>query len=364
MARSSGGSVSVSDVVNELKEAKIKEIKDAQGYTAFHLGAFHGRTEICRYFVEDLGFEVDFLTAEGQTPLFHAAMGGHLATARYPVSQGASSVVPDKDGLTPLHYAAKDGQRKLVKYLLSLGVSVDIRFSHACFTPLMIAAQFGRASVMEVLLGHHANVNGTTSNDITPLLLSVCSSHLECTKLLIKAGTDLNMKCPLSKAIQRNFIAIIKCLLESGADPNVRNENKEIMEKNLADLKVKGADSFKKKEYWAAAFFYCEAIEIASMIGSDDAALFSNRSLRFLRLGIGEWALMEAVVAQSLRPEWPKAYYRIGAACMLLKEYEKACQAFTDGLRLDPTNREMKEAHREAVDCLRKSPFGGRKRVI
>ncbi|KAJ4789803.1 Tetratricopeptide repeat protein 12 [Rhynchospora pubera] len=273
----------------------------------------------------------------------------------------------------------------------------------------MIVAQFGRASVMEVLLGHHANVNGSTSNDITPLLLSVCSSHLECTKLLIKAGADLNMKFPLSKAIQRNFIAIIKCLLEIGADPNVRNEygwlpietavmgrkwdivemlfpltspvpevhdwsvqrilqyvksntfkekNKEILEKNIADLKVKGADAFKKKEYWAAAFFYCEAIEIASMLGSDDAALFSNRSLCFLRLGIGEWALMEAVVAQSLRPEWPKAYYRIGAACMLLKEYEKACQAFTDGLQLDPTNREMKEAHREAVDCLRKSPFG------
>ncbi|KAJ1691819.1 hypothetical protein LUZ63_015974 [Rhynchospora breviuscula] len=330
MARSSGASVSVSDqrkarklleaassgnlpllkdVVNELKEAKIKQIKDAQGHTAFHLGAFHGRTEICRYFVDDLGFEVDFLIAEGQTPLFHAAMGGHLATARCLVSQGANPVVPDKDGLTPLHYAAKDGQRKLVKYLLSLGVSVDIRFSHACFTPLMTAAQFGRASVMEVLLGHHANVNDTTSNDITPLLLSVCSSHLECTKLLIKAGADLNMKCPLSKAIQRNFIAIIKCLLESCADPNVRNEygwlpietavmgrkwdivemlfpltspvpevhdwsvqgilqyvksntfkekNKEIMEKNLADLKVKGADSFKKKEYWAAAFFYCE----------------------------------------------------------------------------------------------------------
>jgi hypothetical protein len=33
----------------------------------------------------------------------------------------------------------------------------------------------------------------------------------------------------------------------------------------------------------------------------------------------GDHALQDAVTAQTLRPSWPKAYYRMGAAFMLLK---------------------------------------------
>ncbi|KAJ4789817.1 ankyrin repeat family protein [Rhynchospora pubera] len=394
---------------NGLADA-IKEIKDANGDSAFHLAAYHGRTEICHYFLQDLGFPVDFLTAKGETPFFHAAMGGQVATARYLISHGANHVVSDRNGMTPLHCAAKYGHGKLVKYLISLGVPVDITVNYATGAPLIVAAQFGQASAMEVLLEHHADANGATSADFTPLFLSIFGGSLECTKLLIKAGADVNLKCPLLMAAShKGSIEIVKCLLEAGADPNVRNEygwlpveraamdgkldivemlfplttpvpevpcwsvhgllqyvntdafedkNKEILRKLLEDLKVKGANSFKKAEYLAAICFYNKAIEIDSGMGSGDAALFSNRSLCWLRVGEGYCALKDAIMAQTLRPEWPKAYYRIGAAMMLLEDYEPASQAFMDGLRLDPTNIEIKNAHREAVDCLRKSRSG------
>ncbi|KAJ1691821.1 hypothetical protein LUZ63_015976 [Rhynchospora breviuscula] len=258
-----------------------------------------------------------------------------------------------------------------------------------------MAALCGQASTVEVLLQHHADVNGATSTDYTPLFSSVYAGSLECTKLLIKAGADLNSKCPLDMAIYKGSIEIVKCLLEAGADPNVCIENgwlpieravmfgkwdiveilfpltspipevhdwsvdgilqyaksngfkekcKAIWEKNLADLKVKAADSFKKEEY---------AIEI----DSGDAALYSNVSLCMHRMGDGEMALKDALIAQRSRPEWPKAYYRIGAAFMLLEEYEEASQAFMDGLILDPTNVETEKAHMEAMDCLKKSHF-------
>jgi tetratricopeptide (TPR) repeat protein len=52
-----------------------------------------------------------------------------------------------------------------------------------------------------------------------------------------------------------------------------------------------------------------------------DASLFSNRSLCWLRLGDGEHALLDAQQCKAMRPQWPKAWYREGAALSLLKVY-------------------------------------------
>ncbi|KAJ4789814.1 tetratricopeptide repeat (TPR)-containing protein [Rhynchospora pubera] len=402
-AASSGNLRVLKEVVKELNENQIKRIRNEIGLSALHLAAFHGRTEICQYFVQDLAFPVDFLTPLGETPLSQAAMCGHVATARYLISQGANTVAPNGEGSTPLHYAARYGQDELVKYLLSLGVPVDVTCNSAVGAPLITAALFGQASIVEVLLQHHADPNGA-STDYTPLLTSIHAGSLECTKLLIKAGADLNLKCPLDMAIDKGLNDIIKCLLEAGADPNVRNAYEwlpieravmfskwdivemlfpltspvpevhdwsvhgilqyvqsnafmekydAIQKKDLADLKVKGADSFKKKEYLNAFSYYSKAIKI----DSGDAALFSNLSLCSYRMGDGEMALSDALMALRLRPRWPKAYYRIGAAYMLLEEHEKASQAFMDGLLLDPNNIEIKRAYWEAVDCSRRSHF-------
>ncbi|KAJ1691835.1 hypothetical protein LUZ63_015990 [Rhynchospora breviuscula] len=361
-AASSGNLRLLKEVVKELNEGeaqgiadKIKGITDVNGATAFHLAAYHGRTDICQYFVQDLGFPADFSSDYGDTPLFDAAMGGHATIARYLLSHGANPVALNRQG-----------------------------------------------------------VNGAENTEFTPILSSVHAGSLECTKLIIKAGADLNINCPLAMACNRGLIEIVKCLLEAGADPNIRNENgwlpietaglgkkwdivemlfpltspvpevldwsvqrmlkyvksnafkkknEEIFGKNLADLKVKGADLFKKKEYAYAYFIYDKAIGIASFIGSGDATLFSNRSLCSYQMGEGYRAWKDALAAQRLRPDWPKAYYCIGAALMLLMDYEQASRAFMDGLQLDPTNREMKEAHREAVDCLKETLLG-EERVI
>ncbi|KAJ3687193.1 hypothetical protein LUZ61_016357 [Rhynchospora tenuis] len=400
-AASSGNLRVLKEVVKELNESKIKRISNEIGLSALHLAAFYGRTEICQYFVQDLGFHVDLLSTKGETPLSQAAMRGHVATARYLISQGANTVAPNGEGSTPLHYAARYGQDELVKYLLSLGVPVDVTCNPAVGAPLIVAALFGQASTVEILLQHHADVNSATSTDYTPLLSSIHADSLECTKLVIKAGADLNLKCPLDNAVHGGSVDIIKCLLEAGADPNVRNKYEwlpieravisakwdiaemllpltspvpevhdwsvhgireyvesnafkekcdAIQKKDLADLKVKGADSFKKKEYLNAINFYGQAINI----DSGDAALFSNVSLCAYRMGYGEMALSDALMALKLRPGWPKAYYRVGAAHMLLQEYEKASEVFMDGLLLDPNNIEIKQAYWEAADCLRR----------
>ncbi|KAI3974093.1 hypothetical protein MKX01_029300 [Papaver californicum] len=74
--------------------------------------------------------------------------------------------------------------------------------------------------------------------------------------------------------------------------------------------------------------------------------VLSNRSKCWARLKDGESALETANACISLRPDWPKAYYRAGVAYNLLKRYSCAQNAFLDGLKLSPNNQELKDAFR------------------
>jgi hypothetical protein len=55
----------------------------------------------------------------------------------------------------------------------------------------------------------------------------------------------------------------------------------------------------------------------------DDATLYSNRSACWLLIGVGDKALVDANQCRKMRPDWPKACYRQGAALMLLKVIQK-----------------------------------------
>lgn len=73
-----------------------------------------------------------------------------------------------------------------------------------------------------------------------------------------------------------------------------------------------------------------------------------------LRMGENKRAaLSDATQCRMVRPFWPKACYRQGAAYMALKEYEKASDAFAGGLKLEPTNTDIANALREAREALK-----------
>jgi tetratricopeptide (TPR) repeat protein len=58
-----------------------------------------------------------------------------------------------------------------------------------------------------------------------------------------------------------------------------------------------------------------QAIEV----DPEDATLYSNRSLCHLRRSETDDALLDANACIRLQPDWPKGYYRKGAALMSLK---------------------------------------------
>ncbi|VAH42522.1 unnamed protein product [Triticum turgidum subsp. durum] len=242
----------------------------------------------------------------------------------------------------------------------------------------------------------------------TPLNLSILSKSLECVKLLIKAGADVNKidhngYTYLMVAADICLPGIMKCLLDAGANPDIpdpfgttaieiaalrgRRDMVEMLfplastistlpdwsvdgiichvkscglpkdihlcEKKRAELKLQATEAFKRKEHMIAVELYTCAMNFEPS-AEDLAILLANRSLCLLHSGRGKDALSDATRCTMLRPLWPKGYYRLGAALMFLEDYEEASRAFADGLELDPAN-----ALREAQEAVKNPPCTG-----
>ncbi|GAB4836012.1 hypothetical protein Ancab_039517 [Ancistrocladus abbreviatus] len=416
----------------ELDEGKglaktVADVKDANDRGAIHFAAREGRTEVCKYLLEELKLDANVKDGEGETPLLHAARQGHTETAKYLVEHGADPTISSDLGATALHQAAGIGDIELLNFLLSKGVGVDSQSDAG--TPLVWAAGHAQKDAVKVLLEHQANPNAETDDNITPLLSAVAAGSLACLELLIQEGANVNVSAggatPLHIAADNGNADIINCLLKAGADPNVTDEDgqkpiqaaafrgnrgaveillpltspiESISEWNVdgilqhaqsetcrqqelakvskdvsatddsnlpkqdlpevtpeakqkaREAKSRGDDAFKRKDFMFAVDAYTQAIDL----DPTDATLFSNRSICWIRLGQAEQALADAKVCRSLRPDWSKACYREGAALRLLQRFDEAANAFYEGVKLDPENKELVSAFREAVEAGRK----------
>uniref|UniRef100_A0A5B7BTU0 Putative ankyrin-1 n=1 Tax=Davidia involucrata TaxID=16924 RepID=A0A5B7BTU0_DAVIN len=405
----------------------VADVKDANKRGALHFAAREGKTEVCKYLLEELKLNVDTKDEDGDTPLIHAARQGHTATAKYLIECGANIAIPSELGTTALHHSAGIRDIELLEFLLSKGVDVDSQSDAG--TPLIWAAGHGQQDAVKVLLDHHADPNAETDDNITPLLSSVAAGSLACLELLIQAGANVNVTAggatPLHIAADNGGPEIINCLLRAGADPNVIDEdglkpiqvaaargNRRAVEillpltsqiqtiaewtidgilehmqsetgkeqeesrdlkkvniskdtattkqdmpevtpeakKKAAEAKSRGDDAFKQKDYLMAVDAYTQAIDF----DPTDATLLSNRSLCWIRMGQADHALADAKACRALRPDWPKACYREGAALRLLQKFDEAANSFYEGVTLDPENKELVNAFREAVEAGRK----------
>ncbi|MED6129065.1 hypothetical protein PIB30_104144, partial [Stylosanthes scabra] len=120
--------------------------------------------------------------------------------------------------------------------------------------------------------------------------------------------------------------------------------------KRAAEAKARGDEAFKRQDYNMAIDSYTQAIDL----DPSDGTLLSNRSLCWIKLGQAEHALADAKACRILRPDWPKACYREGAALRILQKFDEAANAFYEGVKLDPENKELVNAFREAVEAGRK----------
>ncbi|KAM0884692.1 hypothetical protein ACQ4PT_030826 [Festuca glaucescens] len=273
-----------------------------------HSAASSGDMAICKYLVEQLGFDVNSDASghgSGMTPLHCAVSHEEVTAVRYFLEKGADPNIKDSsNGTASLHEAAALGYDEITQLLLANGANVDEPSSHG--TPLVAAAAHGKFSSMKILLEHHADVK--------------TSEH------------------PRKARLKSN-----------GAK---------------ARLKSNGAKAVQENDYAAASKFYTEGLYAslssisvlvqAIKLDPAHAVLYSNRSLCHLKCDEAYDALHDANACIRLKPDWNKGYYRKGAALMSLLEYKEASDAFLAGVKLKPENKEMEDAYWEAVEAMRK----------
>ncbi|KAF7028472.1 hypothetical protein CFC21_040396 [Triticum aestivum] len=379
------------------------------GVSVLHAAAMFAQLEVSKYLVEELKGDVNApgygAGADGMTPFIVSARSGDVATVKYFLDRGGDLMKADDKGRTVLHHAAAKGHCMVTKFLLSEGVPVDINYGRG--TPLFVAAESGEDKTLEILLDHGADPNTNAHCLGSPFFMALTKHSFKCMETLVKAGADVNWKTfgltPLGFATARGgYTNFIRFLLDVGADANISddlgwlpvqlaaardcNEEVEMLfpltspipnvpnwtiegvishakieakkpldqkacQRRKSFLKLEADIAFKQKDYKLASELYDMAIS-----HGESAALYANRSLTKLLMGDGEGALSDALWCRVLRPHWAKAFYREGAALMLLEEYEQAYDALLDAQNLDPESAEIERELRKARELMKNIP--------
>lgn len=158
----------IADVKKALVAGAKPDASKEKGHpTALMTACLDGREEIVRALL-DTGAKVDRVCEWGQTPLRNAVVRGHLGVVRSLLEAGANPDLSYSAGSIP---AEKRG---------TVYPSME--------SPLMDAANLGRAEILELLVESGADVNHVSATGLNPLLAAVWGRHFDLAKRLIAAG--------------------------------------------------------------------------------------------------------------------------------------------------------------------------------
>ena len=255
------------------KAAELFNQSDAIGEKELTAALFtaskKGNLEMVRLLVEE-GADVNAFDMNSQktresgwTPLVYAAVRDHLDVVKYFVEElGVDVDQPDLAGCTPLMntaYFRKTDYKKnyeMIEYLISQGADVNA-VSNNGTTAFMGTAIEERVDVARILLQNGAKVNvRTTDYGDTAIYRAVERDRYDFLEFLLSVGVDINAQddfgvSPLMKAAGNGSINSVKMLVAKGADINLQDDegrNALMYAVRMADLKVKELSEEKLEE--------------------------------------------------------------------------------------------------------------------
>eukprot|EP00445_Apocalathium_hangoei_P019407 CAMPEP_0203894456 /NCGR_PEP_ID=MMETSP0359-20131031/37415_1 /ASSEMBLY_ACC=CAM_ASM_000338 /TAXON_ID=268821 /ORGANISM="Scrippsiella Hangoei, Strain SHTV-5" /LENGTH=1742 /DNA_ID=CAMNT_0050816759 /DNA_START=62 /DNA_END=5288 /DNA_ORIENTATION=- len=120
---------------------------------------------------------------------------------------------------------------------------------------------------------------------------------------------------------------------------------------DIVTLKATGDRALKQGNFFSAVSLYSEILNIPANSGEPVqlAAVASNRSAAYAKIGDFEHALEDALLAERFRPEWSRAKSRKALALLRLRRLSEALDAYAESITADPGDRASLSGLREAL---------------
>ena len=216
---------------------------EPDGTTALHWAVHQNDLDLTERLVR-AGANVNAKNDYGATPMSEAALVGNSALIERLLKGGANVESPNADGQTALMVVARAGHVEAARVLLRHGAKVDAVEHWRGQTALMWAAAQNQPAMVKELIAHGADVNArSTVNNWqrqvtaepravyrpaggwTPLLYAAREGCVECARILVEAGADLNLAdpegiSPLLMAVINTRFDLAGSLIKLGANPN------------------------------------------------------------------------------------------------------------------------------------------------
>ena len=237
----------------------------------------------------------------GETVLMNCARTGNAESVKALVAAGANVNVkePEHDQ-TALMWAAAESHPEAVKILIEAGA--DIRARSRTYpqivtsevtqragreelnytvlrggsTPLLFAARSGDVECVRLLVAAGADVNDALPNGMSALVLAAHSGNGEAAGLLLTKGADANADgigyTALHAAVLRSDLELVKNLLAHGANPNAQITKGTPLRRNSQDYNLP-ATLVGATPYWLAAKFVEPQIMSALAAGGADTSM-------------------------------------------------------------------------------------------
>ncbi len=230
-----------------LKQHADANAAEADGTTALHWAARQDDRDMADRLIK-AGANVKTANRYGVTPLYLACVNGSAPMIAKLLNAGADANAATTEGETALMTVARTGNVEAAKVLLAHGADVNSKEQWRQQTPLMWAVAESHPEMAQELIARGADVNArqvewhwerqVTSEPrekwmplggLTPLLFAARQGCVDCARVLVKAGADLNatdpnQMTPMVMALINGHYDFAAFMLDQGADPNLADE--------------------------------------------------------------------------------------------------------------------------------------------
>ncbi|MGP0074954.1 MAG: ankyrin repeat domain-containing protein [Bryobacteraceae bacterium] len=230
-----------------LKQHADVNAPEADGTTALHWAVREDDRDMADRLIK-AGANVKAANRYGVTPLYLACVNGSAPMIAKLLEAGADANAATTEGETALMTVARTGNVEAAKVLLAHGADVNSKEQWRQQTPLMWAVAESHPEMAQELIAHGADVNARQVEwhwerqvtkeprdkwmplgGQTPLLFAARQGCVECARVLVKAGADMNAVDPhdmtaMVMALINGHYDFAAFLIDQGADPNLADD--------------------------------------------------------------------------------------------------------------------------------------------